>query len=64
MGNALIDIESLPEFKNELKGFTLTKAVELQVSENKTDKNAIIVFVPYIYYLIKLPSSQNITCSL
>jgi hypothetical protein len=64
VGNALIDIESLPEFKNELKGFALTKAVELQVSENKTDKNAIIVFVPYICYLIKLPSSQNITCSL
>lgn len=44
VGTAIHEVEgAVPE----IKGFQLTKAIELQVSEDKREKPVIIMFVPF-----------------
>lgn len=61
VGTVIGEVESiLPE----IKGFQATKAVELPISEDKREKPAIIVFVPYHLHKTLQTHARKITTEL
>jgi len=52
VAKAIVDIEAAPgnELKGDLKNFRFAGAKEIECTGGKTNKNAIIIFVPYVVH--------------
>lgn len=58
VGTAVGEVEgAIPE----IKGFQVTKAIELPISEDKREKPAIIIFVPFHLHKTLQTQSKKLT---